>query len=267
MSGIYIILNQENGKYYLGSAVNLQSRWRVHKHHLKNNKHHSQHLQRAWNKYGEKRFEFIPVLKVEREKLLSTEQLLLDTLKPFDGERGYNVSEVASGVGLSGKKNPNYGKPMPIDQRRRISKSLMGHSVSEETRRRISQNTSRKYGADNHNYGVLVSEERKRAQSEKMTGRFVGEKNPFYGKKHTAEARRKMSEAKIGRTGERCPNSKPVEQYSKDMVLLAAHCSATEAMRVTNINNANISACCNGRLKRAGGFIWRYADEQERVSE
>lgn len=31
-----------------------------------------------------------------------------------------------------------------------------------------------------------------------------------------------------------------------------------EAQKVTNISRSNISACCNGRLKHAGGYIWKY---------
>ena len=34
--------------------------------------------------------------------------------------------------------------------------------------------------------------------------------------------------------------------------------SAKEAERKTGISQGNISACCNGRIKTAGGFTWRY---------
>ena len=36
--------------------------------------------------------------------------------------------------------------------------------------------------------------------------------------------------------------------------------SAAEAARATKIERANISACCAGRLKSAGGYKWRYAE-------
>lgn len=55
-SGIYVIRNTANGKVYVGSAVNIKGRWAVHKHGLRRGKHHSQRLQRAWNKYGEAAF-------------------------------------------------------------------------------------------------------------------------------------------------------------------------------------------------------------------
>ena len=36
--------------------------------------------------------------------------------------------------------------------------------------------------------------------------------------------------------------------------------SAAEAARATKTERANISACCAGRLKSAGGYEWRYAE-------
>lgn len=55
--------------------------------------------------------------------------------------------------------------------------------------------------------------------------------------------------------------SKPVEQYTKDMVLVAEYPSAKEAERQTGISNANIIQCCKGRLKTAGGYIWKYKEK------
>ena len=40
--------------------------------------------------------------------------------------------------------------------------------------------------------------------------------------------------------------------------LLATFPSTREAERVTGINQGSISHCCNGKLKSAGGYKWRY---------
>ena len=40
--------------------------------------------------------------------------------------------------------------------------------------------------------------------------------------------------------------------------LLATFTSTHDAERVTGIANQSISSCCNGKLKSAGGFIWKY---------
>ena len=55
---IYEILNIKNNKRYIGQSISKkpQKRWFYHRWTLKNNSHINSHLQRAWNKYGEKSF-------------------------------------------------------------------------------------------------------------------------------------------------------------------------------------------------------------------
>lgn len=55
---IYSITNIKTGIRYIGSSINIESRWHNHKSHLKHNKHHSGRLQRAWNRDGPKCFSF-----------------------------------------------------------------------------------------------------------------------------------------------------------------------------------------------------------------
>ena len=53
--------------------------------------------------------------------------------------------------------------------------------------------------------------------------------------------------------------SKQVQMFDKKTgEVLATFPSTREANRVTGIAQPNISACCNGKLKSAGGYIWRY---------
>ena len=59
MGYIYIIRNKINGKFYLGSTNNYHKRRINHFSQLRCNKHHSIHLQRAYDKYKENSFEFI----------------------------------------------------------------------------------------------------------------------------------------------------------------------------------------------------------------
>lgn len=66
ISGIYAIVNTINNKQYIGSAINIKSRWVDHKKRLRKGNHHCKHLQFAWNKYGESAFSFI-VLEAESE--------------------------------------------------------------------------------------------------------------------------------------------------------------------------------------------------------
>lgn len=52
--------------------------------------------------------------------------------------------------------------------------------------------------------------------------------------------------------------SKPVCQYALDGRLLNTYKSVCEASRQTGISQGDISNCCLGRYKSAGGFIWKF---------
>lgn len=65
---------------------------------------------------------------------------------------------------------------------------------------------------------------------------------------------------KYGTRTERCSKaqSKPVLQYTKEEVLVKEYPSTIEASRHTGINQGSISSCCIGRIKSAGGSLWKY---------
>ena len=56
--------------------------------------------------------------------------------------------------------------------------------------------------------------------------------------------------------------AKAVFQMDKQYNIIAKFNSVSEAQTVTGINN--ISSCCNGKYKTAGGYIWRYVNDIEK---
>ena len=152
-SGIYQIRNRINSKVYVGSAARFGKRWREHRSLLNNGKHHSEKLQRAWNKYGESSFEFIVLENVlDHSLLLTTEQLWIDKLDAV--KNGYNLCPVAGSS--KGRKyteevrkrygNSFRGKTHSDESRLAISAGNKGKTVSDETRAKLSRaNTGRKY--------------------------------------------------------------------------------------------------------------------------
>ena len=55
--------------------------------------------------------------------------------------------------------------------------------------------------------------------------------------------------------------SKPILQYSKSGDFIRGWKSAREVERMLGIANSHIIACCKGKRKSAGGYIWRYKEK------
>lgn len=93
---IYQIRHIESGRVYVGSTNDPSKRWKAHRRELDRGTHHSEYLQRAWNKYGTDAFVFEiiePVLFIE--DLISREQYWIDALHACDEDHGFNCAPTA----------------------------------------------------------------------------------------------------------------------------------------------------------------------------
>ena len=121
-AGIYKIYNIQNGKCYVGSTIDFEMRKAQHFTKLRHNKHHSKHLQNAWNKYGEAsfRFDIIEIIEITdniKAELLFREQFWLDAINPE-----YNILKTAySSLGYKHTK----------ETKEKISKTTKGKKKSE----------------------------------------------------------------------------------------------------------------------------------------
>ncbi len=159
--GVYMIQNNVNNKFYVGSTSNFVKRFILHRHLLRRNKHHSPHLQAAWNKYGEDSFTFMRLCVVENNELrLAIEQSYLDYLRP-----AYNVSPTAvSSMGIKrseetqakmreAQRRPErmaiareVGKrPKSEEQKARIAASHIGLRPTEETRAKLRESSAKRW--------------------------------------------------------------------------------------------------------------------------
>lgn len=66
----------------------------------------------------------------------------------------------------------------------------------------------------------------------------------------------KPNKPMLNRKGNKNPLSKKVIQFDLNNNFINEYNSYTEATNITKINH--IGDCCNGKLKTAGGFIWKY---------
>lgn len=122
--GIYKIVNSKNGKFYIGSSVNIRKRKHVHFSALKKGNHHSQYLQNAWNKYGESAFTFEVLELCEKEALLTREQYYMDEYKPQ-----YNIAPIAGNC-LGIKRSKTVVERMSEHQLQKTNKRVGQYDLS-----------------------------------------------------------------------------------------------------------------------------------------
>ena len=88
----------------------------------------------------------------------------------------------------------------------------------------------------------------------------TGENNHMYGKHHTDETKRKISENH--------PNNKTVVQINPNTnEVVNTYYSVHEAARQTEFNQSNISACCRGERKTHKGYKWIYLEDYNKLNE
>lgn len=129
--GIYRIQSQTTGKVYVGSSKDIDKRWSRHRYDLSINKHHSSHLQRAWNKYGSADFVFeILELVADVTVLISREQVWIDLLRAADHKVGFNCSPLAGRIS-------NVGRVVTQETRDKLAAARRGKRSSAEWRAKI----------------------------------------------------------------------------------------------------------------------------------
>ncbi len=141
-----------------------------------------------------------------------------DEYRQFMSERMSGKGNPMYGVHLSGELNPNFGKPMSEETKRKLSAAKMGHP------------------------GTPLSEGHKKKLIEAA-------KRP-----KSAEHRRKLSESLKGR--ELLDRRKPVIQYDKKGKFIKEWTGISEAEEALGI--VHVSECVLRKRNYAGGFIWRF---------
>lgn len=148
--GIYMIENLINGKKYIGQSINLQTRKKTHINNLKRNKHCNKHLQRAWNKYGEKNFQIKILELCDREFLSEKEMAYISYYDSYTN--GYNLT-------IGGESTIGY--KFTEEAKLKISLANSGRFVSDVTKKKISDSSSKKWADEK--YREKQSKSRKEA--------------------------------------------------------------------------------------------------------
>lgn len=191
MIGVYKITNIQTGKFYIGSSINIEKRWREHKLALKKNKHHNPYLQRVWNKYGEHGFEFSVLEICSIEEILNREQYYLDLLLP-----NYNLCKSAGNT--RGRLHTKLAK-LKMSISRKGNTYSLGYKHNEVARKNMSEARKLQYilhpvGEETRRKLSLINRGRPKSDETKKKLSLAR-----MGVKATEETRKKMSESRMGR--------------------------------------------------------------------
>lgn len=138
--GIYGIQNTVTGRWYVGSSIELSKRFGRHLWELRQGRHHSQKLQRSFNKHGEAAFRFTVLLFCAKEHLDLFEHRAIQAYR--SSLDGYNVAHEPKGGFMRGRKWPEETKAARIEamkqfthtdeSKKRIKDALAGRSDEEK---------------------------------------------------------------------------------------------------------------------------------------
>lgn len=230
-----------SGKRYVGmTGQKPEKRWGKNgSHYLKKEKNGDyMHIAfaRAILKYGWDNIEHeVVASNLTREEACNFEKLLIEKLNTKNRNYGYNLKDGGTGGGFS------------EETLKKMSESHKGIKQSEET---IKKRAEKLRGSNNPNYGKPMSEE----QRKKISDSRSGENSYMYGKHFNEEIKQKMRESQ---------KTQMIVQYDLQWNVIKVWNSISNAGRELGISVANISACCRNKRRSAGGFIWKYYDENQ----
>ena len=139
-----------------------------------------------------------------------------------------------------------------------LAEKRKGKKRSDSTRRKISETKKRN--------PYRPTEAQRKKHSERMKGKG----NPMYGRTHSDDVKKLLSELNKGksapyvsasnkrRIGQETAATKRVQQFTKAGELVNTFISIAEAKRQTGINS--IIGVLRGRWKHAGGYGWKYVE-------
>ena len=250
MAYIYRILNKISKKVYIGITIykDVKKRWNQHIQTASINKG-CPALRDAINKYGIQNFEFSVILICFDEDRFKYE---IEYIKKYNSvvPNGYNLTNGGQGGGgFKGKKH------------------------TEEVKNRIKTTLKQKY-IDNPELKKVLSERNTILMKqpdiinkikEGIYNSKINKTSCVTKKILSDETKNKISESlktyysENNKQPHSNPNGTRICQFTNDNIFLNEYYSISNASFVTKVPRKNISLYIRGKVKIAGGFIWRYA--------
>ena len=81
-------------------------------------------------------------------------------------------------------------------------------------------------------------------------------------KKKEEKAKNKKEKTKTVSETTTKPNGRAILQLSDDMTIIKRYDTVAQAVRETSVNSKSIRDAAKGVQKHAGGYVWKYVDEE-----
>lgn len=170
----------------------------------------------------------------------------------------------------SGENNPHYGKHWTEEERAKHIEFWKNYKMPQETRERIDNILIDLRGFIVFQYtldGKYIQKFRSAGEAARIVGISSASIKACCGGRYTKAGNYLWRYEKDGFTEgldiEYVPpqNSKysPVIQYDDDGNIINTFSKIADASKALNIDRHRITKCCQGLIKKAGGYIWKYA--------
>lgn len=233
MIGIYKITSPSN-KVYIGQTTNYAKRYSAYKNHKCKRQ---PKLYNSLNKYG-----------FENHKIELVLECLEIELNYYERYYQEHYNSVLDGLNLRYTATTDKSGLMSNETKQKMSNARKGIVFSDEWKENLSKVWKGRKHSEETKLKMSLASKGKPKSPEHIAKMIASQK----GKK-----REKRSEATKLLLSLNNGKSRVVLQYDLDMNFIAEYRSVMEACRQLGVSR-NISACCLGKLKQSGGFIWRY---------
>lgn len=203
-------------------------------------------IRKALKKYGDSNFKKQILELCENEEMAFNREIYyIDKFKAYNNPNYYNIASGGNGgyQVFAGKTKEE------IDTRNK--------KISNKNKEFLEKNP-------NSFYGKHHTTDTKKILRDKRVGKFIGKDNFFYNKKHTPEAKLKMSKAREKYKNENHTQARKIICLTT-MEFFPCIKFASEKY---SINHRNISSNCRGKLRSAGKhpetnkkMVWAYYED------